>query len=125
MVSPPAIATSSDGIWSIGDPSIHGVALLGVRGGQLMTSSCKDNADPCQSSAPITVAVESIESDHGSSYANPSGPPYDCLPVLWVLPSVWLHFLLWVSLSSSVFTLLPLRLSDSGLQLRVSCFVLL
>ena len=52
MASPPAIATSSGGIWSIGNPGICGVALLGVRGRQLMASSCKDNAGPHKSSAP-------------------------------------------------------------------------
>ena len=67
-------ATLSGGIWSIGDPVICGVALLGVWGGWLMASSRKDNAGPCESSTPITVAVESVESDCGSSYASHSDP---------------------------------------------------
>ena len=122
----PAIATSSGSIWSIGDPGICGVTLLGVWGRRLTASSCKDNAGPCESSTPITVAVESVESDRGSSYASPSDPFYDCLPVPLVPPSVWLCFLLWVSLSGSIFTLLlPLGLSVSGLWLGVPCFVLL
>ena len=74
MASPPVIATSSGSIWSIGDPCICGVVLLGVWGGQLMAFSCKDNAGPCELSTPITVAIESIESDCGSLYASPSDP---------------------------------------------------
>ena len=58
-VSPLVIATSSGGIWSIGNPSICGVTLLGVWGGWLMASSHKDNAGSCESSTPITVAIES------------------------------------------------------------------
>ena len=74
MASLLAIATSGGGIWSIGNPGIHGVTLLGVWGERLMASSCKDNAGPHELSAPITVAVESVESDRGSSYASPSDP---------------------------------------------------
>ena len=73
-VSLPAIAASSGGIWSIGDPSTCGVTLLGVWGGQLMASLHKDNAGPRELSAPITVAIESIESNCGPSYASPSDP---------------------------------------------------
>ena len=116
------IATSSGGISSIGDLGICGVALLGMWSGWLMASLCKDNAGPHKSSAPITVAVESY---HGSSYASPSNPLYDCLPVLQMPPTVWLCFFLWVSPSGSVFTLLPLELSVSGLWLGVRHFVLL
>ena len=46
MASPLTIATCSGDIWSIGNPGIHRVALLGVWGGQLMASSRKDNAGP-------------------------------------------------------------------------------
>ena len=74
MVSLLVIVTSSGGIWSIDDPNIRGVTLLRVWGGQLMASSHKDNAGPCESSAPITIAIESIESNRGSSYASPSDP---------------------------------------------------
>ena len=70
----PVIATSSGGMWFIGNPGICRVALLGVWGGQLTASSCKDNAGPRESSTPITIAIESVESDRGSSYASPSDP---------------------------------------------------
>ena len=65
----PVVVTSSGGILYIGNPSIHGVTLLGVWGGWLTASSRKDNAGLCESSTPITVA---IESDCGSLYASPS-----------------------------------------------------
>ena len=65
MVSPPVIATSNGGIWSIGDPGIHGAAHLRVwgRGWQ------PHHARIVQ--APMTVASES---NCGSSYASPSNP---------------------------------------------------
>ena len=72
MASLPVTVTSSGGIWSIADLGICGVTLLGVWGGLLMASLHKYNAGPCELSAPITVAIESIVSNHGSSYASPS-----------------------------------------------------
>ena len=97
-----AIATSSGGNQSIGDPGICRVTQLGVWG---------DSTGPCRQSTPITVASES---NCGSSYASPSDPS------MTVPPSIWLHFFLRVSLSGPIFTLLsPLGLSVHGMWLGV------
>ena len=123
-LSSSVIATSSGSIWSIGDPGTCRVTILGVWVGRLMASSHKDNAGPHESSAPITVAIESVESDHGSSYASPSDPSTTASQ------SHGCRCLSGSASSSGSVHLAPSSLSSysgcvSGLWLRVPHFILL
>ena len=109
------LMASSGGIWSIGNPSLHGVALLGVWGGQLMASSCKDDAGPRESSAPITIAIESIESDWESLYAS----PFD--PSMTASQSCGHHHLSGSTFSSRSVHLAPSSLSSHSGSVSVIC----
>ena len=113
MASAPAIATSSGGKWSIGDPCICGAAHLGV---------WDDNADPHGQSASVTIV---LESDCRSSYASPSNPSmttsqsHECHNPFGSTSSSRSVCLALSSLSS------PLGLSVCGLQLGVLHLLLL